>query len=550
MTHRVLVLTLAVVSVAAVGDPPVPHLRQQGTAVQLIVDGAPFVIRGGELGNSSGEPAFLRPSWPRLAGLKLNTVLAPVYWDVMEPAEGRFDFATVDGLVADARANGMRLVLLWFGSWKNSMSCYAPAWVKRDTTRFPRSRDAAGRSTEILSPFSSANRDTDARAFAALLQHLADTDAARRTVIMVQVENEMGMIPDARDHSAEADRAWAASVPADLMGYLTARSATLAPELRALWQTAGGRTFGSWNTVFGDGPTAEEVFMAWHFARYTQAVASAGKSRYPLPMYANAALIRPGYTPGQYPSAGPLPHLIDLWRAGAPAIDFIAPDIYFPNFVEWTGRFVRSGNPLFVPEALRSSDAAANALYAVGARDAIGFCPFSIESITEPAASALTSAYDLLTQLAPLITEHQGRGTMTGLLSEQTENRGVAQQVRLGGWTLNTAFERGLPPSLADGVIVPTGAGPGGPQTLPAGGLVIATGPDEFVFAGIGVTVTFTSFVTGEQAGILSAEEGHFVDGRWLHERWLNGDQTHQGRHIRLEPGRFGIQRVKLYRYR
>ena len=202
------VLLLATTTTSA--DSALPQLRRRGDATQLIVDGKPFLIRGGELGNSTASnPAYLRPSWARFAELKMNTVLAPVYWDLIEPEEGRFDFSTLDGLVADARSNGMRLVLLWFGSWKNSMSCYAPAWVKRDPQRFPRATDLDGTRQEILSPFSAESRDADARAFAALQGHLRTIDAASRTVLMVQVENEIGMIPTARDHSTDADRAFA-----------------------------------------------------------------------------------------------------------------------------------------------------------------------------------------------------------------------------------------------------------------------------------------------------------------------------------------------------
>jgi beta-galactosidase GanA len=265
-------------------------------------------------------------------------------------------------------------------------------------------------------------------------------------------------------------------------------------------------------------------------------------------MYVNAALVRPGYQPGQYPSAGPLPHLVDVWRAGAPAIDFLAPDIYFPNFVEWTRRYARSGNPLFIPEALRSTDAAVNALYAFAEHDAIGFSPFAIESATGPAATLLAASNDVVAQLTPLIVEHQGRGTMAGMLQEHPDNR-QPQQIRLNGYVLQATFERASPPSLAEGAVVDP-AGAAAPPASPAGGLVIATGPDEFVFAGMGVIVTFATTEPGTLAGILDVEEGRFVNGAWENVRWLNGDQTHQGRHLRLEPGRMSIQRIRLYRYR
>jgi hypothetical protein len=472
-------------------------------------------------------------------------VLVPVYWDLMEPQEGHFDFALIDAILEQARNKEMRLVLLWFASWKNSMSCYAPAWVKRDVARFPRAADVDGVRQEILSPFSIVNRDTDARAFAALMAHLKAVDGAKHTVVMVQVENEIGMIPSARDHSPEADKAFAAPVPTELMTYLTSHQERLAPQLLALWQAQGSRKNGTWTEVFGAGPAGQEAFMAWHFARYTEAVTAAGKKAFPLPMFVNAALIRPGHQPGQYPSAGPLPHLIDIWRAGAPSVDFLSPDIYFTAFAEWARAYTRSGNPLFIPEALRSRDAAVNGLYAYGALDAIGFSPFSIESSSGDTAKDLAASFGLIAQLEPLILSLQGSGKMAGLLSEGPEQR-QPQETRLGDYVLSTTFERGAPTVALDGAI-PAGQAAG--SAPPSGGLVLATGPDEFTIGGTAVTTTFASTKTGVRVGILSAEEGRFVKGTWENIRWLGGDQTHQGRHIRLEPGRFQLQRVKLYLY-
>jgi len=524
-------LAAAAAAFAVPAEPAgLPQLRVESEVTRLVVDGRPFLIRGGELGNSSGDPAYLERFWPKLQAMNLNAVVAPVYWDVIEPAEGRFDFAPVDGMIAGARAHQLRLVLLWFGSWKNSMSCYAPAWVKTDLTRFPRAQDRQGRPLEILSPFSAANRETDALAFGALMRHLRDFDGAQHTVILVQVENEIGMIPDARDHSPAADQEYRGPVPGALLTALQARGEALAPALRAAWAAAGARPAGTWEEVFGPGLATEEIFMAWHFARYVQEVAAAGKAEYALPMYVNAALIRSGYLPGQYPSAGPLPHLMDVWRAGAPAVDFLSPDVYFPNFAEWVDRYARADNPLFVPEARGSPDAAVWALYAFGQQDAIGFSPFAIESIAEPAQGALTASYDLIAQLTPLLLAHPGRAAMAGLLPAGPLQL-QPQELRLGGCILHVAFDH------TD-------------SAAPVGGLVIATGPDEFVVAGTGLTVTFESPVRGESMGLLNVQEGRFADGVWQGGRWLNGDQTNQGRFVRLEPGRFAIQRVRLYRYR
>ena len=400
----------------------------------------------------------------------------------------------------------------------------------------------------MLSPFSDANLEADARAFRALMKHLREVDGREHTVLMVQVENEIGMIPDARDYSPAATERFGAAVPAELMPSLKEAGDSLMPELREGLAVNGGKTNATWTEVFGSEAAGEEIFMAWQFARYVQAVAAAGKSEYPLPMFVNAALIRPGYRPGQYPSAGPLPHLFDLWRAGAPAVDFFSPDIYFPNFAEWCLKYRRGGNPLFVPEAPRNANASVNAFYAFGQGEAMGFCPFGIESIAETPQRLLTESYGILAQLAPLISQNVGRNTMAGLLPPSAEQR-QPHQVRLGDYVLNVTYERTPPPSLAEGANGPDRAAAAA-GTLPAGGLVIALGLDEFLFAGMGVTVTFDSLVAGESVGILHAQEGRFVNGQWKPLRWLNGDETHQGRHLRLEPGHFDIQRVKLYRYR
>lgn len=511
-----------------------PHLRMQGDAKQLIVDGKPFLILGGELGNSTASSIeYMKPIWPKLAKANLNTVLMPVYWDLIEPEEGRFDFTLLDGLIRDARKHNLRLILLWFGSWKNSMSCYAPYWVKTDIERFPRARDKNGKGMEMLTAFSDENLRADARAFAALMKHIRKVDGDKRTVIMVQVENEPGMIPEARDHCAAANEQFAKPVPKELMDYLQEHKETLIPEFSKVWKANGFKTSGTWEEIFGEGLATDEIFMAWYYARYIGQVAAAGKAEYDLPMFANAALIRPNYKPGQYPSAGPLPHLMDVWRAGGPEIDFIAPDIYFPNFTEWCQKYHRSGNPLFIPEVGRGSENPVNAFYAIGGHDAMGFSPFAIEGIVRPDCE-LAQAYDVLSQLSPLILENQGKDTIGGVVVD-VDN--PTQEVKLGGWTLNVKLDAGWGQPIAPGMM--------------AGCIIISVGPDEYVIAGKGMVITFAVSAPGDQtAGIGSIREGRFVKGRWKTELWLNGDQSHQGRHLRLPNERYSVQLIKLYRYR
>jgi len=517
----------------------IPHLLKQGTATQLIVNDAPFLILGGELGNSStSNLEYMKPHWPKLVRLHLNTVLAPVYWDLIEPQEGKFDFSLIDGLIQDAGSHNLRLVLLWFASFKNSMSCYAPVWVKTDQQRFPRAQGKEGRGMEILSLFSEENRDADARAFAALMRYIHQMDGKKHTVIMVQVENEMGMIPQARDYSSAANDLFNKPVPKELMDYLVQHKETLIPEFSKVWADAGSRTSGTWEDIFGEGLRTDEIFMAWHYAQYTNRIVEAGKAEYPLPMFVNAALIRPNYKPGQYPSAGPLPHIMDIWRAGGPLIDFFSPDIYFQNFAEWCRKYHRSGNPLFIPEARREAQAAANVFYAIGQHDAIGFCPFSIESISDAENDPLAKAYDVLSQLAPIILKNQGKGMMAGTLLDKENQR---QRVELGNYVLKVSHDYTWSWS--------SGAGESGPWPR-AGGIFISTGPDEYIIVGTGIIVTFSPVSPGEPiAGIAGIQEGKYVEGKWVPGRWMNGDQSHQGRHLRIPSGSFGIQQIKLYRY-
>ncbi len=480
-----------------------PHLARHGQAQRLMVDGQPYLILGGELGNSSAsDPVYLNSLWPKLDAIGLNTLLAPIEWDQIEPVEGQFDFRVTDALLDQARAHHVRLVVLWFGAWKNSMSTYAPAWVKHDPARFSKVQTAAGITQDILSPFDADTLAADTRAFVALMTHLKAVDP-QHTVIMVQVENEIGMLPEARDHSPLAEKAFAAQKDTD------------------------------------------EVFQARAFARFVNAEVKAGKAVYPLPMYVNAALNKAGKLPGQYPAGGPLPHLFDAWTSEAPALDFLAPDIYWPDFVAWT-RLFAAQNPLFIPEGNHAGmpEASGNAFFAIGEyggqKGMLGFSPFAIESLKSD--DPLIPAYALLRDLSPVILAHQGDGTMRGIKAAVGPD-GVTdetpQSFDLGGYRFTATVIDPWTPRAAQ-------------NTAAHGALIIQTGPDEFWVAGSGVTLTFADpkgAPKGAQVGIEQIVEGTVRDGQFIEGRWLNGDESHQGRHLRLPPDHFGLQRLKLYRY-
>jgi len=549
---KALVVCMLVLMVAACAVPsenpkqknPMPHLKRQGTTTQLIVGGKPYLMLAGELHNSStSNVEYMASIWPRMAAKNLNTVIAPVSWELIESEQGKFDFSLVDSMILGARRHRLRLVLLWFGSWKNGASTYIPSWVKRNFERFPRVKDQKGETLEILSTLSDNNRRADARAFAALMRHIRQVDGQDHTVIMMQIENEVGVLKSPRDYCDAANKAFTGAVPEELMDYLQEHKDALIPEFLVVWKANGFKTSGTWEEVFGKGVLykedwkalsyfTEELFMAWHYAQYMGAVAEAGKAEYPLPMFVNAWLMQPNYEwPGAYPSGGPLPQVMDIWRAGAPAVDFIAPDIYMPHFKWVCESYHRNGNPLFIPETIGGAQGAARVFYVLGRHDAMGFAPFGIDGLRTSQDDPLDKSYEILSQLAPLIMKNQGQNKMAGVLvdTEQPE-----QKITLGGYIIEAKLGGWRRPEIA-------------------GAIIILVGPDEYVIAGSGLDILFEPETPGDLplVAIDFVDEGMYKDGQWIGGRRLNGDEVHtstfSGTGLKLYA--CSIQRVKLYRY-
>jgi hypothetical protein len=367
---------------------------------------------------------------------------------------------------------------------------------------------------------------------------------------MIQVENEVGVIPASRDYSPAANAAFAAPVPATLVRFLKDHRATLDPELRAAWEAAGAKDSGTWQEVFGKDLLTDDLFMAWQYAEYIGSVAAAGKAEYALPMYVNAALIRPNYEPGQYNSGGPLPHSIDIWHAATSSIDFLSPDIYFNDFANWAGLYARPDNPLFIPETQGGSAGAANGLYAFGRLSAIGFSPFGIDDLRSAPLDLLGTTnlprrlgndgigdlYADLSKLAPMILKAQENGTITASLMEGEAQRSA--RISIGNYTASIV-RSGSPTDVASRI----------------GVMFIPTSEDEFLVIGAGdAQVTFSTDSPGPPiVGIQSIDEEFFDNGAWVPERRLNGDETSQGQGLRLHSNdlaRGAIYKVRLYRYR
>lgn len=516
-----------------------PQFQRNGQAVQLMVDGAPYLAVGGELHNSSpSSPAYMAPVWDKLARNNVRTVIGVASWEMVEPEEGRFDFTAVDDQIAQARRHGIRLILIWFGAYKNAESTYSPSWVRRDEKRFPRAmRDAAKglpspfpQTNPVLSVFSPQLLEADARAYARLMAHIRQVDPAH-TVIMMQVENEVGLMGDSRDRSALAETAWKSPAPAALLAYLDKHRQTLDPWLLGLWKRQGFAQKGTWAQVFGEDRAAEEVFMAWHFGRYVDAVAQAGGAVHGLPAYTNAWL---GPAPhfeqaGQYPSGGPVARMIDVWKAAAPSLALLAPDIYVDDFEAALAKHRRADNPAFVPEAKID---AGNLFVALGRYDAIGFNPFGLEDA--PDGHDLFTAYGLVNAMAPQILKAQASGSIRGFKVAA----GAQETLSLGGYQIRISGPRDTRGAFG------AGTGSASAAIEPGYGLVIKAGEADFLVVGRGVFLDWSA--KGEIVELDSVQEGAFKDGQWIAGRTINGDE----RWSIFPPDTLATVRVRVLRRR
>ena len=498
---------------------PLPRIVSSHGRYELLVDGQPYLILGAQVNNSSNYPAMLPAVWPALAEMHANTVIMPIAWEQIEPKEGSFDFSFLDLFLAQARDQDLHAVLLWFGTWKNSSPAYTPEWVKRDNARFPRVIDSQGRRMPSLSPLARATLDADRTAFVALMQHLKAADP-EHTVIMVQVENEAGTYGSVRDYSSRAQRLFDGPVPGELARALETRR-------------------GSWRQAFGS--QADEFFHAWNIARFVQQVAAAGKAVYPLPMYVNAALrdpLHPG-PPITYESGGPTDNVLDVWKAAAPAIDVIAPDIYMEDYARYTrvlDLYQRADNALFVAET-GSKQPYARYLFATLGHQGIGFSPFGMDFTGYSNYPLGARVVDAKT-LAPFALEYQLIGPMTSELAEASYRGdlfGVAedsavhtQTIPLGRWKAVVAY--GLP-------MFGNGVPPGNP--VPEGGVLVGRlGLNEFLVTGVHARVSFelADGNTGRQMQYARVEEGAYSHGAWKLRRVWNGDQVDWGLNFTSVP--------------
>lgn len=382
------------------------------------VNGKPFFSIGAQVHNSSTySEDTMKKAWMGIEALGVNTVAAPIHWSRVEPEEGSFDFSQIDHLIEGAKKRNMKLVLLWFASWKNGTSQYAPEWVKTDKERFIWAETVQHTKTRVLSPLCKATNDADKNAFAEVMKYIKKADSDN-TVIGLQLENEPGMFGSPRDYSGLGEKEFNSQVPTEVIEWLKDNEHGFVGES---WAKNGKKQKGTWQEVFGfDGA---EILTTYAFANFIDAVAEAGKKAYDLPMYVNTWLREAeNRIPGiGYPCGGAVSTMLDLWKRFSPHIDALCPDVYiqeFSTFNNVCSAYSTKDNILYIPESGASALASINTFRAIAEYGLAGIHSFGVDSIVDNDGNLkenykeYVGSVKCLISLRPLIEKYHGTGKM------------------------------------------------------------------------------------------------------------------------------------------
>ena len=517
-----------------------PYVVHESGKYQFILDDKPFIMLAAETHNSAASsPDYMKYVWQKAVNLNCNTILVPVYWELIESEENCFDYSLLESTISGARQHGFKLVLLWFGSWKNGLSTYAPRWVRTDLKRFPRTIDQKGARTKILSIFNSDLQESERNAFEKFLIFLRQYDAKQQTVIAIQIENEVGILGAARDYSEAANKLFQGAIPPALLENYThlSRKSDFASELDSLT---------TWKECFGE--EADEIFMAWNYASYINNLAFFGKKIYPLPMYTNVWLNESDIDlPGTYPSGGAVPRILSIWKFAAPLLDFISPDIYTFNFEDIANSYRRPDNPLFVAETRRDKWAVANLYLSIGEYHTLCYSPFGLESIGEnksyitqiehsdvndlnvsnvTIADYLAMSYMYLKNMIPTLSRGYGTKNLRGFCQK---NGMKTTTLTIEEYQIDITFYHSIDENN---------------KIIPGAGIVLLS-EKYLYFCGYGYRASVKINNDYKELDFLLLEKGAFNNnGEWERRMILNGDEQY----IRMEE-RPTIIRASFFEY-
>lgn len=474
----------------------------------LLVEGREFIILGGEVHNSTASDRNYMQSfvWDKLGGLPINTLLVPVTWDIVEREKGRYDYSMPQWIMEEARKKGIRIIFLWFGLWKNGESYYIPGWMKKDTEKYFRACRQNGELSATISPFCDAAIEENQRAFSSFMAFLREFDGNEHTVIMVQVENEVGFLGSDRDYCKRAQEKYLEEIP---------------DEVKEICPVSG-----NWKQAFGT--EAPEYFMSWYFAKAVERIAQEGRKEYALPLFVNAWLDLFPFRPGTYPSGGPIAKVIPIWKKAAQSVDLLCPDIYDSDFYGICDRYSSDKNALFIPETGRQPGTASHVMGMFGMYPAIGISVFGVDDIlnakqydgmseTELDALRIDWRWD---HCRPensmyLWQAYQLMDSLKELYFKQKNIKGFARR---------NEHDKGAVISLGMFDVVLSWTDGGG--RAGSGGMLIPVNEFCFYLAGCNASVKIYA-KRGEEYLVEPAGvwEGHFECGSFVEGRKLNGDE-------------------------
>jgi hypothetical protein len=343
------------------------------------------------------------------------------------------------------------------------------------------------------------------------------------------------------------------------MTYLAAHRASLQPQVSADWNAHGARQSGTWSQVFGSGPVGQEIFMAAGYAQYVNAVAAAGQGEYNIPMFVNTWIVQPksgqpgGSTPGDYPSGGAVAQMHDIWRAEAPNISILAPDIHLPQaaqiYREYEQAHGQTAFPGFSSESATGETGAMNSYDAIG-QGAVGYVGFGIEDY--PTDQPLQHAYGSLNDLSGLLASQMPKGEVQSVWLDPSAGTGKSETVKLGDFSFTATLGDETGDSAGNGYAV-----------------VIETGPDSYVLSGDNVDfslgtihgiASLTADDLGSYHGGVNRNGGDLTGAHWVTSSVLNGDETSGGYYfgqqaahhrspVAVKLSDSEIQKISLYTY-
>jgi len=460
----------------------IPHLEEINDHRVLIVDGKPFIILGLQWDcDGCYTPEDMDPFFEHGESMGLNTASLLLYWREIEPEEGKYNFTMLDHRIDIARKHHMKIVLVWFASFKNGCLTYAPDYVRKDHQRFRKVKDKKGsQHTNNCCPTAEETHKRDELALIQIFNHLKEVDSKDHTVILFQMENETGIFGTNRCYCDICNN-----------------------------------KYSKFDYKSEYGVQAEEAFSATCIAEYCDSLAKTIKEIYPIPVYMNAWLPaayvnqRPGF---DYPSGGPVPGMLALYYKTIKHIDFLSPDIYqygYRDFNYYSKIYTAKDNPLFIAECATGKGARTekNIFYAIGYYAAIGYDPWAINRccpgfMSEPLVNTadgkwseeayeLHKSYKMINEAIYPIVMAQNTENLKTFVEEEGDNG-----ILLSFNELDVEIKFDHPKKSARG-------------------FVIRQTKDEFILVGAGAHISFSK-KGGERVPVSIVESGLFNDNKWI----------------------------------